>query len=75
MSNHCAPNELARVVMNAMLSPQPGLPRRQMPYTPLSLSVIAAAASSMCPQVGLSGISMPAASIKSLRYMIIELSP
>src|SRR5450755_4029121 len=31
MSNHWPPKLLTIVVRNAMLSPQPGLPRRQMP--------------------------------------------
>src|SRR5436305_317666 len=44
MSNHCAPKLLAIVDRNAMLSPQPGLPRRQMPYTPFFGSWISAAA-------------------------------
>src|SRR2546428_786828 len=34
MSNHWPPKLLTIVDRNAMLSPQPGLPRRQMPYTP-----------------------------------------
>ena len=63
------------MVRNAVLSPQPGFPRRQMPYTPASASWIAAATSATWPQVGLSGMAMPAASTRSLRYMIIELSP
>ena len=58
-----------------MFSPQPALPRRQMPYCSFDLSVIAAAAFSMSAQVGASGMVRPAASIRSLRYITIELSP
>ena len=42
-----------------MFSPQPGLPRRQMPYTPAALSVILSAACLMNSQVGFSGIVRP----------------
>ena len=62
-------------VMKAPPSPQPALPRRQMPLISLSRSVIAAAASRMNSQVGAAGISSPAFAIRSVRYMIIELSP
>jgi hypothetical protein len=66
---------VAVTVMKAPPSPQPALPRRQMPLMSLSRSVIAAAASRMKSQVGASGISRPAFSIRSVRYMTIELSP
>jgi hypothetical protein len=62
-------------VRKAMFSPQPALPRRQMPLMSASRLVIAAAAFSMSAQVGASGMVRPAASIRSLRYMTIELSP
>ena len=58
-----------------MFSPQPALPRRQMPLMPLARSVILSAAWRMKSQVGASGIVSPALSIRSLRYMTIELSP
>ena len=60
---------------NAMLSPQPGLPRKQIPYTPFFGSWILAAASRTCTQVGRSENLIPALSVKSLRYMSMELSP
>jgi hypothetical protein len=44
----------------AMLSPQPGLPRRQMPYTPLSGSCSLAATSRSWFHVGRSSMLMPA---------------
>ena len=57
MSNHWPPKLLTMVVMKAMLSPQPGLPRRQMPYTPAFGSWIFAAASRTWSQVGSLGES------------------
>jgi hypothetical protein len=66
---------LASAVMNAMFSPHPALPRRQMPLISASRSVMARAASPMNSQVGLSGISIPAASSRSVRYIVIALSP
>src|SRR5258706_599626 len=75
VSNHWPPLVLTSVVMKAMLSPQPGLPRRQMPYTP-SLGLWTLAAKSLtCAQVGLSPSCTPALSARSLRYISIELSP
>ena len=58
-----------------MLSPQPGLPRRQMPYTPAFGSFILAAASRTSFHVGRSANFTPALSARSLRYISIELSP
>ena len=58
-----------------MFSPQPALPRRQMPNTPPGLSVSFLAASMTKSQVGLSGIFSPALSNRSVRYITIELSP
>jgi len=58
-----------------MFSPQPALPRRQMPLMPFSRSVILRAASATKSQVGASGMVRPAFSIRSLRYITIELSP
>ena len=58
-----------------MFSPQPALPRRQMPLMSAARSVILRAASAMNSQVGASGMASPAFSIRSLRYMTIELSP
>ncbi len=74
-SNQRAPNELDIAVMNAPPSPQPALPRRQMPLISLSRSVIAAAALRINSQVGAFGISMPAFAIRSERYIIIDDSP
>ena len=74
-SNQRAPNEFAMAVMKAMFSPQPALPRRQMPNTPVDLSVSFLAASMMKSHVGSAGMLSPAFSNRSLRYMIIELSP
>ena len=62
-------------VRKAMFSPQPALPRRQMPLTPLARSVSFLAASPMKSQVGLSGMVSPAFSNRSLRYITNELSP
>ena len=58
-----------------MLSPQPGLPRRQMPYTPFFGSWILAARAWMSVQVGLSATFTPALSARSLRYISIDDSP
>jgi hypothetical protein len=58
-----------------MFSPQPALPRRQMPLMSASRLVIALAAASMSAQVGASGMVIPAASIRSLRYITIDDSP
>ena len=55
-----------------MFSPQPALPRRQMPFTSSARSVIFLAASTMKSQVGASGMVSPAFSIRSLRYMTKE---
>ncbi len=57
-------------VRKAMFSPQPALPRRQMPFTPVARSVIFLAASRTKSQVGASGIFRPAFSIRSVRYMM-----
>ena len=62
-------------VRKAMFSPQPALPRRQMPLMSAARSVILRAASAMNSQVGASGMVSPAFSIRSLRYMTKELSP
>lgn len=62
-------------VRKAMFSPQPALPRRHTPFTPLARSVILSAACLMKSQVGASGIFSPALSIRSLRYMTKERSP
>ncbi|MNL14739.1 hypothetical protein D3C87_1356950 [compost metagenome] len=75
MSNHWPPLVLTSVVRKAMLSPQPGLPRRHMPYRPPLGSWILPASSFTCAQVGCSGILKPTLSARSLRYMSIELSP
>ena len=74
-SNQRAPNELDIAVMKAPPSPQPALPRRQMPLMSLSRSVISRAAFAMKFHDGAAGISSPAFAIRSVRYMIIELSP
>ena len=58
-----------------MFSPQPALPRRQMPLMSLARSVVLRAASAMKVQSGLSGMVSPAFSNRSVRYMIIALSP
>ena len=75
MSNHWPPWVLTSVDRKAMLSPQPGLPRRQMPYTPFFGSWIFLARSAIWSQVGLSPTCTPALSARSLRYISIELSP
>jgi hypothetical protein len=74
-SNQRAPNELEVAVRKAMFSPQPALPRRQMPLMSAARSVIFRAASATNSQVGASGMVSPAFSIRSLRYMMKELSP
>ena len=61
--------------MKAILSPQPGLPRKHAPYTPLSGSCIAAAAPLIFAQESLSRTTTPAASVRSFRYITIEDSP
>ncbi len=58
-----------------MFSPQPALPRRQMPKTPADLSVSFFAELMMKSQVGFSGMVRPAFWNRSVRYMTIELSP
>jgi len=75
MSNHWPPLVLTSVVKKAMLSPQPGLPRRHMPYTPAFGSLALSANSFTCAQVGWSENFTPTLSARSLRYMSIELSP
>ena len=75
MSNHWPPKVFTSVDRKAMLSPQPGLPRRQMPYTPFFGSWILLASVLMSAQVGLAATVMPALSARSLRYISIELSP
>ena len=62
-------------VMNAPPSPQPALPRKQTPLMSFERSVMAAAAFAMNSHVGAAGIDIPAFAIRSVRYMIIELSP
>ncbi len=58
-----------------MFSPQPALPRRQMPLMPAERSVILRAASPMNSHVGSSGIVSPAFSKRSVRYIVNADSP
>ena len=74
-SNQRAPNEFDMAVIKAPPSPQPAFPRKQTPFMSLSRSVISRAAFAINDQLGASGISKPAAAIRSVRYIIIELSP
>ncbi len=62
-------------VIRAMFSPQPALPRAQMPLISFSRSVSVAAASRMNSQVGSLGISSPASSKRSVRYIVKDDSP
>src|SRR6218665_938111 len=55
MSNHWPPKVLTMVDSSAMLSPQPGLPRRHTPYRPLPGLWTLAAKARICSQVGCSG--------------------
>ena len=73
MSYHCPPKVLTTVVSEANRSPQPGLPRRQIPARSSVLSCLANWAT--CSQVGRSGISMPASANMSLRYIRNDDSP
>ncbi len=50
-----------------MFSPQPGLPRRQIPYTPFALSVVAWANLATSSYVGFSGMVTPAFWNRSFR--------
>src|SRR6218665_937715 len=52
MSNHWPPKVLTMVDSSAMLSPQPGLPRRHTPYRPLPGLWTLAAKARICSQVG-----------------------
>lgn len=74
-SNHVPPKVFTTVVSGAKIWPQPGCPRRQMPFMPGSAPSTFAAMSATCGHVGFSGIVMPFAARTSLRYMRNELSP
>jgi hypothetical protein len=73
MSYQFPPKVCTTVVSGANRSPQPGLPRMQMPAMSAVLTFLAASAT--CCQVGLFGIVTPALSRTSLLYMRIEDSP
>ena len=65
--HHVPPNVFSTVVNAAPRSPQPGLPRRQMPA--VSDESTLRAMSATCCHVGCAGISTPAFLSRSLRYM------
>ena len=66
-SNQRPPKVLITVSSGAMTSPQPGMPRRQMPRRwPSPWSSARAANSATCGHVGCAGIWMPACSNRSL---------
>ncbi len=66
---------LATVVSGAISSPQPGCPRRQMPFIPGCAPSALAARSATCSQVGLAGMVRPLAAKTSLRYIRNDDSP
>ncbi|CAM5647416.1 hypothetical protein SCALM49S_02322 [Streptomyces californicus] len=66
---------LTTVVSGAMTSPQPGSPRRQMPFIPRSAPSARSASFATCCQVGFSGMVRPCFSKTSLRYMRKDDSP
>src|SRR5207245_2150312 len=74
-SNQVPPNVFTTVVSGAMISPQPGRPRRQIPFMPGCAPSTFAARSATCCQVGRSGIVRPFAAKTSLRYMRNDDSP
>ncbi|OLB66955.1 MAG: hypothetical protein AUI10_01365 [Actinobacteria bacterium 13_2_20CM_2_72_6] len=74
-SNQVPPKVFTTVVSGAMISPQPGSPRRQIPFIPgCAPSTFAARSATSC-QVGRSGMVRPFAAKTSLRYMRNEDSP
>jgi hypothetical protein len=74
-SNQVPPKVLTTVVSGANTSPQPGRPRKQMPFIPDSAPSSLAAAAATSSQVGFSLIVTPALSATSLRYIKNEDSP
>src|SRR6218665_2118232 len=75
MSNHWPPKVLTMVDSSAMLSPQPGLPRRHTPYRPLPGLWTLAAKARICSQVGCSGRLPPPPPPPPARHIVNELSP
>lgn len=73
--NQVPPIVLTTVVSGAITSPQPGSPRRQMPFMPARAPSALAARSATCCQVGRSGIVRPFSAKTSLRYMRKDDSP
>ena len=73
--NQVPPKVLTTVVSGANTSPQPGWPRRQMPFMPGCAPSAFAARSATCCQVGCAGMVRPFAAKTSLRYMRKEDSP
>ena len=73
MSYQLPPKVCTTVVSGAKRSPQPGLPRMQMPAMSAVLTFLAASATSC--QVGFAASVTPALSRTSLLYMRIEDSP
>ncbi|CAM5728369.1 hypothetical protein SANTM175S_07897 [Streptomyces antimycoticus] len=74
--NQVPPKVLTTVVSGAISSPQPGSPRRQMPFIPgLREPSTLDAMSATCCQVGCSGISRSFSASTSLRYIRNDDSP
>ena len=74
-SNQVPPKVLTTVVSGAKTWPQPGRPRRQMPFMSGSAPSSCAARAATSSQVGFSGMVRPLASKMSWRYIRNELSP
>lgn len=75
LSNQVPPKVFTTVVSGAMSSPQPGSPRRQMPFIPRSAPSTFAASFATWGQVGRSGIFSPSFLKTSLRYIRKDDSP
>lgn len=73
--NQVPPIVLTTVVSGAMTSPQPGSPRRQMPFIPRSAPSARSASAATSFHVGFSGMVRPCSSKTSLRYIRKDDSP
>ena len=74
-SNQVPPKVFTTVVSGAKIWPQPGCPRRQMPFMFGWAPSTLAAMSATWSHVGFAGMAMPFESRTSLRYMRNDDSP
>lgn len=75
LSNQVPPKVLTTVVSGAISSPQPGRPRRQMPFIPGFAPSALAASAATCCQVGWAGMVRCFFAKTSLRYISMDDSP